>query len=148
MSLIILPKPIDILPHRPPFLFLDEVTCCENQHVEASFLFKEDLAFFKGHFPEYPVVPGVILIEAMAQAVAYWALMKNPKHLVLLTHIDECKISHSVFPNQLVQYIIEIEKEKLGLVMANAKAVCENQTLATAKIKGFLKDRPHPTKER
>ena len=136
---ISLPKPIEILPHRPPFLFLDEVLSCEGNRLEASFDFREELDFFKGHFPQYPVVPGVILIEAMAQAVAYWALLKNPNHLVLLTHVDECKISSSVRPNQCVKYTIYIEREKLGLVIAQCKALLGEQEIATAKIKGFLK---------
>jgi 3-hydroxyacyl-[acyl-carrier-protein] dehydratase len=63
-----LPKPIDVLPQQPPFLFVDEYLELDENHCLAKYTFKEDEWFFKGHFPGDPVVPGVILIEAMAQA--------------------------------------------------------------------------------
>jgi len=63
-----LPKPIDILPQQPPFLFVDEYLELDEDHCLAKYTFKEDEWFFKGHFPGNPVVPGVVLIEAMAQA--------------------------------------------------------------------------------
>ena len=63
-----LPKPSDVLPQQPPFLFVDEYLELDEKHCLAKYTFKEDEWFFKGHFPGNPVVPGVILIEAMAQA--------------------------------------------------------------------------------
>lgn len=57
-----------LLPHRPPFLFVDEITAADDKHISALHVFHEHEFFFKGHFPAYPVVPGVILIETMAQA--------------------------------------------------------------------------------
>lgn len=63
-----LPKPINVLPQQPPFLFLDEYLELDENHCLAKYTFKKDEWFFKGHFPGNPVVPGVVLIEAMAQA--------------------------------------------------------------------------------
>lgn len=57
----------DLVPHRPPFLFVDNVEV-EGNSIVASHTFRADDWFFKGHFPDYPVVPGVLLIETMAQA--------------------------------------------------------------------------------
>jgi len=57
-----------LLPHRDPFLFVDEITEATNEKIVAKHVFTEDEYFFKGHFPEYPVVPGVILVETMAQS--------------------------------------------------------------------------------
>ena len=56
------------LPHRDPFLFVDEVTITGPDTIKAVRKWKEDEFFFAGHFPHYPVVPGVILVETMAQA--------------------------------------------------------------------------------
>jgi len=57
-----------LLPHRKPFLFVDEVAPAEGGRITARYVFTEKEFFFAGHFPRYPVVPGVILIETMAQA--------------------------------------------------------------------------------
>jgi 3-hydroxyacyl-[acyl-carrier-protein] dehydratase len=57
-----------LLPHRDPFLFVDEIVEASNEKIIAKRVFTENEYFFKGHFPEYPVVPGVILVETMAQS--------------------------------------------------------------------------------
>jgi 3-hydroxyacyl-[acyl-carrier-protein] dehydratase len=57
-----------LLPHRDPFLFVDEIIEATNEKIIAKRVFAESEYFFKGHFPEYPIVPGVILIETMAQS--------------------------------------------------------------------------------
>ena len=65
------PSPAEILaalPHRPPFRFIDEIVELDDAHVVARQRFSEDAFFYEGHFPGQPVTPGVILVEAMAQA--------------------------------------------------------------------------------
>jgi 3-hydroxyacyl-[acyl-carrier-protein] dehydratase len=57
-----------LLPHREPFLFVDEIVEATNEKIIAKRTFTENEYFFKGHFPDYPVVPGVILVETMAQS--------------------------------------------------------------------------------
>ncbi|MDR2942996.1 MAG: 3-hydroxyacyl-ACP dehydratase FabZ [Treponema sp.] len=58
----------NLLPHRDPFLFVDEIIQADKEKIIAKRVFTEKEYFFKGHFPEYPVVPGVILVETMAQS--------------------------------------------------------------------------------
>jgi len=57
-----------LLPHREPFLFVDEIVEATKEKIITKRVFSENEYFFKGHFPEYPVVPGVILVETMAQS--------------------------------------------------------------------------------
>jgi 3-hydroxyacyl-[acyl-carrier-protein] dehydratase len=70
-----------MLPHREPFRFLDEITELDNDHIVASYTFRHDHDFYRGHFPGNPVTPGVILIETMAQAgaaaLAYYLLAQE-----------------------------------------------------------------------
>ncbi|MDR0554847.1 MAG: 3-hydroxyacyl-ACP dehydratase FabZ [Treponema sp.] len=58
----------NLLPHRRPFLFVDEIVEADNEKIVARHVFTPDEFFFAGHFPQYPVVPGVILVETMAQS--------------------------------------------------------------------------------
>ena len=58
----------ELLPHREPFLFVDEIVRADPEKIIARHVFTEKEFFFSGHFPQYPVVPGVILIETMAQS--------------------------------------------------------------------------------
>ena len=57
-----------LLPHRAPFLFVDEIVSADEKGSVSTRKFTDNDFFFKGHFPQYPVVPGVILVETMAQA--------------------------------------------------------------------------------
>lgn len=63
-------KGLDILPHRAPFLFLDRLVMYSNDASVGQVTFDADWDFFRGHFPGYPIVPGVILLEAMCQSAA------------------------------------------------------------------------------
>ncbi|MEQ6120398.1 3-hydroxyacyl-ACP dehydratase FabZ family protein [Reichenbachiella sp. MALMAid0571] len=58
---------LELIPHREPFRFIDEILEIDNEHVVGVYTFKEDEYFYKGHFPTKPVTPGVIVTEAMAQ---------------------------------------------------------------------------------
>lgn len=71
-----------LIPHRSPFLFIDEIVSADEAGSVAVRTFKEDEFFFKGHFPSYPVVPGVILIETMAQAggTRFWTSLWSLKY--------------------------------------------------------------------
>ncbi len=62
------PEVLARLPQQEPFRFIDEIMELDDQHIVASYRFREDAEFYRGHFPGNPITPGVILIEAMAQA--------------------------------------------------------------------------------
>ena len=95
-----------LLPHRKPFLFVDEIISADGNGSISEHTFTEDEFFFKGHFPEYPVVPGVILIETMAQAGG--AALSSQKvfdegSLFFLGTVDKVKFRHQVRPGDKVR---------------------------------------------
>lgn len=94
-----------ILPHRDPFLFVDECEVLEDGTIAAKRQFKDTEPFFKGHFPDYPVVPGVILVETMAQAGGVGAKLANPGEggLFFLAAVNNVKFRKQVRPNDVFE---------------------------------------------
>ncbi|MCK9235967.1 MAG: 3-hydroxyacyl-ACP dehydratase FabZ [Acholeplasmataceae bacterium] len=123
-----------IIPHRHPFLFIEEmVELRVREYGIGRKTFRDDDDFFKGHFPEKPVVPGVILIESMAQVGAV-VLLSDPEFkgkLAFFTGIKNAKFRKSVFPGDTVDYHCEIHKIRgafgfgHGKAFVNGELVCE-----------------------
>ena len=101
-----------ILPHRDPFLFLDEVLELEpGRRVVARKLVRGDEWFFPGHFPGRPILPGVITVEALAQAgaVAVLAKEENRGKLALFTGIDDVRFRRIVEPGDELVLTCDVE---------------------------------------
>ena len=137
-----LAPPMEIIPHRPPFLLLDQVLECSDHFIVGTYRFANDNPIFNGHFPQQPIVPGVLLLEGAAQTLAYWALQNHPHHLVLLTGTDQAKWTHPVYPEQEIRYQVTILRAKLGLVVAEVNVQTNHRSVFSAKIKGYLKSSP------
>lgn len=135
-----LPKPADVLPHRPPFLFIDEVLECEQLWAKAVRTFREEEEFFRGHFPERPIVPGVILLEGMAQTFAYLAMRRDDLPAVYLTGVDRARFRRPVFPGQRVEFIVRVEGTRMNLVTGKAEARVDNKKVADARLTGLVTD--------
>ena len=97
----------EYIPHREPFLFIDELTDIEKlKKATGVKKFTQNDDFFRGHFPEQPVVPGVILVEMMAQTaaalIAYSIKEETFDKIVYLMNIDNTKFRKPVFPNEKI----------------------------------------------
>ena len=101
-----------ILPHRAPFLLLDEVTELEaGRRVVARREVRRDDWWFPGHFPERPVMPGVLIVEAMAQAGAVAVLIEeeNRGKIAFFAGIDDCRFKRVVEPGDTLTLACEID---------------------------------------
>ena len=100
-----------LIPHRDPFLFVD--TCeiiIPGEHGKSQKLFSENEYFFKGHFPENPIVPGVIIIEAMAQTaglVVSYKLREFKEKSVLFMSVNKAKFRKPIIPNEIVSFEVK-----------------------------------------
>ena len=97
----------EYIPHREPFLFIDQLTDIEKlKKATGVKTFTSNDNFFQGHFPEQPVVPGVILVEMMAQTaaalIAYSIKEETFDKIVYLMNIDNTKFRKPVFPNEKI----------------------------------------------
>ncbi len=133
-----LPPPTEVLPHRDPFLFLDRVLECGEDHAVGERTFRPDDSFFAGHFPGSPVVPGVVLIEGLAQTLAYLALRARPGQNVLLTGVEDCKIRRPVLPGDTVRYEVKVERVLMKVVTARAIATVDGKKAVSVRLKGYI----------
>ena len=98
----------NLIPHRDPFLFVD--TCeiiTPGEHGKSEKLFSANEYFFKGHFPDNPIVPGVIIIEAMAQTagiVVSYKLKEFKEKSVLFMSVNKAKFRKPIFPNEKISF--------------------------------------------
>ena len=135
------PTPEEVIPHRAPMLFLGSITHCDEESATGHYLFDPQDPIFGGHFPDRPIVPGVLLLEGAAQTLAYWALRRASDHLVLLTGVDRAKWSHPVYPGEKVSYQVKVVKSKLGLVIADVIVHVNDKIALSASLKGYLQSK-------
>jgi 3-hydroxyacyl-[acyl-carrier-protein] dehydratase len=127
----------EILPHRDPFLFLDEVTVLEpGSRVVARKLVREDEWFLTGHFPGRPIMPGVIIVEAMAQcgAVAVLADEANRGKLALFAGIDDVRFKRMVLPGDELELTCELDRMRGPVGRGKTTATVDGELVARATL--------------
>jgi len=134
-------KVLEILPHRYPFLLVDRVTevCDDGIKAYKNVSFNEP--FFNGHFPGRPIMPGVLILEAMAQAGGILCSQKldlsADNSVIYFMKIDKAKFRNPVVPGDKLEFEINLLKERgkifvmKGKAFVDAKLVCEGEFMAT-----------------
>ncbi len=126
-----------ILPHREPFLLIDEVLEFEaGKRVVARRTVREDEWYFAGHFPGRPVMPGVLIVEAMAQtgAVAVLAQEENRGKIAYFAGIDDCRFKRIVEPGDELELVCEIDRIRGPIGRGKAEARVEGELAARATL--------------
>jgi len=125
-----------LLPHRAPFLFVDEIVEATDEKIIAKHKFTENEYFFKGHFPEYPVVPGVILVETMAQSGGA-GLRKINKlgddALFFFASVDKVKFRRQVRPGDEVRSEVVNLRVSPNMIKQKGKAYVGDELAVEAE---------------
>lgn len=132
----------EIIPHRDPFLLIDTIEEMEpGKRVVATKLMKPDEFWFKGHFPDYPVVPGVLMLEMMAQAgaTAMLALPENKGKIGFFGGVKEAKFRRQVVPGDLLRIEVEIVKVKGPVGVGSGIATVNGEKAVSAEITFAIK---------
>lgn len=129
MSPLEIKQIFELLPHRFPFLLVDRVLEIElGRRIVALKNVTFNEPFFPGHFPHHPVMPGVLVIEAMAQAAAILAfktagVLPNDGQVVYLAGIDEARFKRPVVPGDQLHLHVELERHLRGVWKFSARAL-------------------------
>ena len=139
---------IKTLPHRYPFLLVDrveELVPGERIHAYKNVTINEE--FFNGHFPHYPVMPGVLIIEALAQAagvLSFKTMEQAPSEdsVIFFVGIDDARFKRPVVPGDRLDLHVTIERCVRGIWKYRAKAMVGDQVAAEANLMCALRDIP------
>ena len=140
MSSMDISQIMQFLPHRYPFLLVDRVLACEpGKTIVALKNVTVNEHFFVGHFPHHPVMPGVLIIEALAQAAAILSFLTvnekpDPDSLYFFVGIDNARFKKPVSPGDALHLHVTIDKHMRGVWRYNAQAKVDGELAAEAQL--------------
>jgi 3-hydroxyacyl-[acyl-carrier-protein] dehydratase len=135
------------LPHRYPFLLIDRVLECEpGKNIVALKNVTINEPFFPGHYPHHPVMPGVLIVEAMAQAAAILSFktmgsLPSDDSVYYFVGIDDARFKRPVGPGDQVIFKVEIQSNKRGIWKYGAVAEVDGKVVAEGNLMATLRDK-------
>jgi len=133
-----------VMPHRYPFLLIDRVVEMSENTIRAIKNVTINEPHFLGHFPEVPVMPGVLLVEAMAQAGGFLLLSQvedRDDKLIYFTGIDKCRFRKPVVPGDQVVFEVEILAKRSTFAKIKGRALVDGEVVCEAHMMSALADR-------
>ncbi len=132
------------LPHRYPFLLIDRIIDVKKgNEITAQKNVSNNEPFFQGHFPDYPVFPGVLLLEAMAQATAILDVQSNnrdmSKHLYYFVGIDNARFKKQVIPGDIIIINAKLIQSKSEVHKFSAECKVDNEIVCKADLIGAIR---------
>ncbi|MBR5386738.1 MAG: 3-hydroxyacyl-ACP dehydratase FabZ [Clostridiales bacterium] len=129
---------MEIIPHRHPFLLIDKVEdYVPGEYCIAIKNVTYDESFFRGHFPEYPIMPGVLMVEALAQtgAVAILSQEEFKGKIAVFAGIDKCKFRRQVVPGDTIRFETKITQVRGPMGVGEAVATVDGQVAVQCTLK-------------
>lgn len=131
-----------LIPHRSPFLFIDQCEIIDAGKIGESLkVFNEDEYFFEGHFPGNPIVPGVVIVEAMAQTagvVVSQNIDNNNDKSVLFMSISKAKFRKPVLPSYKLKFYVEMLNNMKNVYKFSGKAYHEDIIVAESEFSAMI----------
>ena len=133
-----------ILPHRYPFLLVDRIVEMDAERVVGIKNVTHNEPFFQGHFPDFPVMPGVLIVEAMAQTAGVQVLASIPDRaskLVLLVAIESARFRKPVVPGDTLRMEMAVIKRKASVAKFAGRATVDGKLVAEVEVMCKLADK-------
>jgi 3-hydroxyacyl-[acyl-carrier-protein] dehydratase len=139
---------LKVAPHRYPFLLVDRVLESDGKNIVGLKNVTYNEPFFQGHFPERPVFPGVLMLEAIAQLGGF-VILSQPEHLGKLAFFaaaDNVKWRRQVTPGDQMLITVEVLKEKRGIVVTQGKITVDGELACEATVKFVISEERSQTR--
>ena len=137
-----------LLPHRYPFLLIDRVIeCVPGEYAVGIKNVTINEPFFTGHFPQEPIMPGVLIIESMAQACGVLAFQTHgqsndeiPNGIFVLVSVDNCRFKRPVVPGDQLRLEARLKRVMRGIWMFEARALVDGQLAAECEVRCAMRE--------
>lgn len=128
---------MEVLPHRDPMLFIDSVLSADETSIHAQTRVDSEWDIFKGHFPDLPIMPGVLLIESAAQAGALIVGLKGgiaEGSFIAFTGVEQAKFRRAVKPGDVLDIYVDLLKERRGFYKFEGKILVAGEVVTELKF--------------
>lgn len=139
-----------IIPHRPPFLFVDKVISCTDEQIVAKRTWRAEEDFYKGHYPDNPLTPGVLLCESIFQTAALLIAKRfnlspetvEGQPMPILARIDKSRFRRMVKPGQTTTMEVTYKEHMKGFHFLSGKVLLEDKVAVTLDFSLTLVENP------